>query len=241
VKRLAVAAVLSVSLLALAGCETAETIETRRREVEREKKILDATVARTESAIGRMDDAVADLSAERDRLAALAARLDPSSPDRVAIEGTISETSSRIASIRTSIDDAERTADDARARSDELADALRRTDEILASANGPNAGTEIGSVIGMIFPGAATLAPFLAGAAYRASRLARAKSVLEREVDKKTVAIDRIVASIDALATISPAVRDAMTTNARVIDTIQTPVGKTAVDEAQVRNVKKVV
>lgn len=234
--------VLSLSVLAaVAGCETTETVETRRREVEREKKSLDSTVDRTESAIGRMNDAIRELSSERDRLAALAGRLDPSSPDRAPVEATIAETSARLAALRAAVDDAETTAADARAKSDDLADVIRRTDEILASANGPNAGTEIGSLVGMFFPGAATLAPFLAGAAYRASRLARAKSVLEREVDKKTVAIDRIVASIDALATISPAVRDAMSANARVLDTIQTPVGKTAVDEAQVRNVKPIV
>lgn len=219
-------AFLAALLLAvsLAGCETTESIEARRREVAREKEVIDSTVRRT-------DEAVADLVAEKNRLAALADRLDPTSPDRAAVEGTIRETTARIADLRAAIDDA-------RARSTELGDVLARTDEILAA---PNHGAEIGGLVGMIFPGAATLAPVLAGIAYRASRLARAKSVLEREVSTKTVAIDRIVASIDALATISPAVREAIATNSRVLDTIQTPVGKSAVDEAQTRNVKKII
>jgi DNA repair exonuclease SbcCD ATPase subunit len=225
------------------GCESTESVRQQRERVVEQKTEIDAAVKRANANVASMQKTIDDLRSDRERLVATVAQLEAGSAERAAVETAIAAASSSMVEISKRIEDAFAKIDRATAISSELGKRIATADKIIeTSAPGtPNPGSDVGSLIGMVIPGAATLAPIIGGLVWRGARLARAKMELEGEVTKKTVAIDRIVASIDALAEIAPEVRTAISKHSAVIDTIQTPIGKIEVDAAQSRNSTPVI
>jgi len=238
IRILAAAAVLCLFALSPPGCESSESVRAAREVAVAEKAALDESAAKATAAIERMNLTLSDLQAEKKRLSELAATLDPGSVERTATEKTIANLVERLGVLDKSLGEANAAVELAKTTSAELGRRVETADRILAgTAPGtPNAGTDLGTLLGMFIPGAATMAPVIGGLVYRGARLARAKKTLQGEVSKKTTALDRIVASIDALAEIAPEVKSALSKHASVIDTIQTPIGKIEVDGAQSRN-----
>lgn len=241
---LLLSAILATIFLATApGCASSEEVQAQRAQAQREKDELDAKAQEADLSVQRMTETLESLRAEKDRLAALADRLEAGSAERTAVETTVSQVVSRLTSLDAAIAEASAASAAARETSNSIADRISRSDEILAgTAPGErNPGSDVGALIGTFVPGAAALAPIVGGLVWRGVRLAKAKSALEGTVTTKSVAIERIVASIEALAEIAPEVRAAIDKNAHVLDAIQTPVGKIEVDLAQAKNAKPVL
>jgi small-conductance mechanosensitive channel len=233
------ACLLSFSLVAFSpGCESTDSVRAEREKVVQQKSEIDAAVERANANVAEMKKTIDDLRVERERLSSTLANLQAGSDERSSVETSIAAASKSMVEISKRIEEALGKIDQATAVSKELGNRVASADKILeASAPGtPNPGSDVGSVLGMLIPGAATMAPIIGGLVWRGVSLTRAKLALQGEVSKKTTAIDRIVASIDALAEIAPEVRSAISKHSTILDTIQTPIGKIEVDAAQTRN-----
>ncbi len=220
------------------GCESTDSVRAEREKVVQQKTEIDAAVDRANANVSGMQKTIDELRAERERLVATVENLEAGSAERAAVEKSIAAASTSMVEISKRIEDAFGKIDQATAISNELGTRIATADKIIeSSAPGtPNPGSDVGSLLGMFIPGAATMAPIIGGLVWRGVRLTRAKLALQGEVSKKTTALDRVVASIDALAEIAPEVRSAISKHSTVLDTIQTPIGKIEVDAAQTRN-----
>ena len=228
-----------VSLVAFSpGCESSGTVAEKRAEVAKQKTEIDSAIDAAKKNVNGMQKTIDELRAERERLVAEVENLQAGSAERAAVEKSIAAASTSMVEISKRIEDAFGKIDQATAISKELGNRIATADKIIESTTPgtPNPGTDVGSLLGMFIPGAATMAPIVGGLIWRGVRLTRAKLALQGEVSKKTTALDRVVASIDALAEIAPEVRSAISKHSTVLDTIQTPIGKIEVDAAQTRN-----
>ena len=230
---------LLLSLVAFSpGCESTETVKAEREKVVQQKSAIDVALERANANVAGMQKTIDDLRAERERLVASVENLEAGSAERAAVEKSIAAASTSMVEISKKIEDAFGKIDQATATSKELGTRIADADKILDSAKpgAPNPGSDVGSLLGMLIPGAATMAPVIGGLVWRGVRLTRAKLALQGDLSKKTTALDRVVASIDALAEIAPEVKTAISKHSTVLDTIQTPIGKIEVDAAQTRN-----
>lgn len=222
--------------LGLWACAGPGEVATNKAAAETRKAELDAAVSATAPRIVTLEARKATLAAERDALEAELDTIPASDPTRTAKTERLAYVKSRLAEITPPLEEVKKARDDAKSASDTL---RQRIDEASAALNAnpaePNSGTALGQVLGAFIPGAAVLAPFLGGLAYRTARLARANSALTGDLNRKSSALDRIVASFDVLAGIAPEVGTAIRANAATIDKVQGPIAKAEVDAAQAK------
>lgn len=251
VRVLLVAFVLSLAVLSVPACETREaTADLRdaaiaeRDKIDKSKTDLEAKTADVDRSAAALRERIATLEAERD---ALSENLEDATAD-AALAAAREDVLRRIAESRTSLAATDKFLSDARssiaaanAKSAELASEIAAADKALAETEDgkTNPGTTIGTILATFWPGFASAAPLVLGAGWRSLRLSGVNKKLRTSLDVKTSAQDRIVASIEVLAKIAPEVAAAIDKHARVIDEIQGPAGKTAVDESQSRNSAK--
>lgn len=255
VRVLLVAFVLSLAVLSVPACETREaTADLRdaaiaeRDKIDKSKTDLEAKTGEIDKSAATLREKIAELESERD---ALAENLDDAKADAAtsaAIAASREDVLRRLAESRTSLAATDKFLSDARssiaaanAKSAELASEIAAADKALAETEDgkTNPGTTIGTILATFWPGFASAAPLVLGAGWRSLRLSGVNKKLRTSLDVKTSAQDRIVASIEVLAKIAPEVAAAIDKHARVIDEIQGPAGKTAVDESQSRNSAK--
>jgi len=233
---LLLSAMVAAMFLATApGCASSAEVQAERARAIAEKEDLEQKTKDAEASVATMKTSVDELRAEKDRLAGIAKQLEAGSPGRIEVETTVAQVVSRLTSLDSAIAEATAASAAAKETAKKIGDRIAQADTILADPGEKNPGADIGSLIGLLIPGAAALAPVVGGLLWRGSRLTKAKTVLEGTVKTKSTALERIVASIEVLADVAPEVRTAIQKNAHVIDAIQTPLGKMEVDRAQAR------
>lgn len=231
------AAVAAVLLAYPTGCGSQYEVQAAREEAGARKADAELIAEKLDATVAKMLSTLESLSTEKEKLIGIAARFEAGTAERLAVDKAIAAVSARLAELDRLIADASTASTEARRTAEAIAKRIEEADRIVAASGpGRNPGTEVGELIGAFIPGAAALSPILAGLFYRGFKLKKAKNVLEGALNTKSVAVDRIVASIDALAEIAPEVREAIRRNAKVLDVIQTPTGKVEVDKAQARN-----
>ena len=238
-KILACLFLLAVSISFVPGCESTESVQAERQRVVEKKTEVDDAIVRGNENLDELKATIDALRADRERLVQTVATLQAGSAERASAETAIAAATASMVEVSKRIEDSTKKIDEAKSISNDLASRIASADKIIASTEpgAPNPGSELGGILGVLIPGAAALSPVVGGLIWRGINLARANSTLKGDVSKRTVAIERIVASIDALAKIAPEVRIAIQKNAEVIDAIQTPIGKMEVDRAQAKNV----
>ena len=227
-----------VSLVAFSpGCESSGTVAEKRAEVAKQKTEIDSAIDAAKKNVDGMQKTIDELRAERERLVAEVENLQAGSAERAAVEKSIAAASTSMVEISKKIEDAFGKIDQATATSKELGTRIAKADKILTDAESPsNSGAQIGTAVGTFVPGFGASLPILLGLGWKMLANGRAAAALRGEVSTKTTALDRVVASIDALAEIAPEVKTAIAKHSSVLDTIQTPIGKIEVDRAQTRN-----
>jgi hypothetical protein len=218
------------------ACASPQEVRANKAIAETRKADLDSAVAAATPKIASLAARKASLTAERDNLEAELDTIAAADPTRSDKASRLAYVKARLLEIESPLEEATKARDAAKADSSTLGSRITEADDALnASASEPNSGTAIGQVLGTIIPGAAVLAPFLGGLAYRTARLMRANSALTGDLNQKANSLDRIVASIDVLAGIAPEVATAIKANKATLDAVQGPAAKLAVDAAQAK------
>jgi hypothetical protein len=190
---------------------------------------FDEKVARLQVQINALEAG----SSERTKAEILAVELlRLSSSQREKADSAAAAIDQQIAKAKAAAEAASAAVAEARDRAAAIEDRVARADKE-ARGNDDASAASIGGLVGTLVPGAATVAPFLIASIYKLLRTNRAVGILKAEKNNLTTAATRIVQSIEVLAQVSPAVRDAIDKHADVIDTIQQPIGKALVDQVQ--------
>lgn len=206
--------------------------------------------AEKQSAIDHKDEVagkVASATAERDAIKAeydkLQARYDnlvkiiddpaTTGPSREDARISLAEVEKKLAATAATLKDYGVAIDEGSAEVKSLERRLAAAEKIIATLDGPNAGSTLGSLAGTFIPGLGAAAPVIGGLLWRGVTLNRAKQSLALDAGKKSTALDKIVSSIDALAAVAPEVAAAIASHKPMLDKIQGPETKLVVDQVQ--------
>lgn len=216
------------------GCVSDEEYSSaREREVEK-KTALEDQAKKSEEAIARLNATISALEAKKAELETKVEALAEGSKEREQAEAILADFGKKIRELDDPIREATAAATEARATAKAIGENVAKADGIKADASKEaNPGTAVGGLVGALIPGAATIAPLLLGSLWKNLRDSQAKRALATDNARKTTAIDRIVASIEAVSKISGTFKSELERNAPLLDVVQTPIGKAEVDRAQ--------
>lgn len=188
---------------------------------------LDAQVARLQIQIQALEAG----SSERTKAEGLAVELQRLiANQKEKSESASSAIDQEITKARAAANTATAAAAEAKGKASAIEERVKLADQ-QASADSSASITAITSVVGALWPGAAALSPIILGGVYKLARNQKAIGILQGKANAGT----RVVQSIDALAEISPAVKEALDKYAPVLDKVQQADGKAFVDAAQGR------